>query len=139
MPTLVQTGPDQYQISYLKHSDEKEEGIKTGSLLTYINPKRGSGGIFHDSKVLLYEFQRGKSTKGVIINKLERGKRIGGPVETNTKKIILHNIPDIKGSKKVIDGVFWYEGPMSELRPYLKKDEKYQINEYYGFSSWFEG
>lgn len=139
MQALVQTGDNEYQSILLKHSDIEEKGIKKGSLLTYINPKRGHGGIFHDSKVLLYEYDRKRSIKGVIINKLDKGKRIGGPVEQYQKKVVLHNIPNVKGSVKVIDGVYWHQGDRSEIKKMVRKNSKYQMNEYYGYSSWFEG
>jgi len=62
-------------------------------------------------------------------------------VELNTRKVLLHNIPGVKGSKKVIEGVYWHEGPKSEVRAFLNgsPNSDYQMNEYYGFSSWFEG
>lgn len=102
------------------------------------------GGIFSRSKVLMYEFKRGESVKGVIINKEHMGLKIGGPVGLNgydvinSEVIILHNIPDLPGSRKVIEGVYWHDGPKSALKKYKKK-KKYIINEYYGFASWFEG
>ena len=108
-------------------------------MLTYINPKHGQGGIFHDSKVLIYEFDRKKGVKGVIINKSKSGRRIGGPVEANSKKVILHNIPKVTGSQKIIEGVYLHKGDRGDIKKLLSKDPSYQMNEYYGFSSWFEG
>lgn len=68
----------------------------------------------------MYEFIRGESIKGVIINKKVNGINIGGPVGLrrpieDTEKIIIHNIPNVEGSKRVIDGVFWHDGPKSDL------------------------
>lgn len=68
----------------------------------------------------MYEFIRGESIKGVIINKKMNGIRIGGPVGLRrpmelTEKVIIHNIPNVEGSKKVIEGVFWHDGPKSDL------------------------
>lgn len=93
----------------------------------------------------MYDFKRGESIKGVIINKKEAsGFRIGGPVGLRqpiekAQKIILHNIPEaIPRSTKIIEGVYWHDGPKSDLAKY-KKDKRYKINEYHGFASWFEG
>ena len=70
--------------------------------------------------------------------------RVGGPVGLRkpierTDKIILHNIPvAIQRSKRVIEGVFWHDGPKSDLAAY-ENDARYKIYEFYGFASWFEG
>ena len=78
-------------------------------------------GIFDNSKVLMYEFKRNESILGVIINKKIRGDvRVGGPCGLqrpieNTTKIFLHNIPNVPNSKKVIEGVYWHDGPKSDL------------------------
>jgi hypothetical protein len=86
-------------LRFVRHSDVPEEGLTVGSLITHIDsPNGGSGGIFDGSKVLMYEFERGQSIKGVIINKQMNGIYLGGPVGLrrpieNTDKIILHNIP----------------------------------------------
>ena len=56
----------------------------------------------------MYDFVRGESIKGVIINSMTPdGHRIGGPVglaqtvET-CDKVILHNIKNVPGSKMVV-------------------------------------
>ena len=132
-------------LRFVRHSDVPEEGLQAGTLITHIDhPQGGGGGIFESSKVLMYEFIRGESIKGVIINKTVGGKKLGGPCGLrrpmeNTDKIYLHNIPhEINGSKKVIEGVYWHDGPRSDLAQY-ENDPQYKINEYYGFASWFEG
>ena len=85
-------------LRFVRHSDVPEEGLAVGSLITHIDSPYGGSGIFDGSKVLMYEFVRGESIKGVIINKDTNGIRLGGPVGLrrpieNTDKIILHNIP----------------------------------------------
>lgn len=85
-------------LRFVRHSDVPEEGLSVGSLITHIDSPYGGAGIFDGSKVLMYEFVRGESIKGVIINKDMNGVRLGGPVGLrrpieNTDKIILHNIP----------------------------------------------
>ena len=78
-----------------------EEGLGKGSLITHCDSDWGGGGIFEKSKVLMYEFVRGDSIKGVIINKkIQNEMRVGGPVGLrrpieNTEIIILHNIPNV--------------------------------------------
>ena len=63
------------------------------------------GDIFHSSKVFMYDFERGKSIKGVVLNKQFNNINVGGPVglteyvETS-EKVILHNIPNNKNSKR---------------------------------------
>ena len=47
----------------------------------------------------MYDFERGKSIKGVILNKELQGLNLGGPVGLNqyfetSEKVILHNIPE---------------------------------------------
>jgi hypothetical protein len=107
-------------LRFVRHSDVPEEGLAVGTLITHIDSPYGGHGIFESSKVLMYEFERGASIKGVIINKTTDGIIIGGPVglrrpiET-TDKIIFHNIPEVQGSKRVIEGVFWHDGERSEL------------------------
>ena len=105
----------------------------------------------------MYEFERGKSIKGVILNKvIPPDVKLGGPVGlTNdmatSEKIVLHNIPGAKNSVEIIDGVYWFQGHMKYLQQYKEQKSKlqsktkyknkirYQINEYYGFASWFDG
>ena len=85
-------------LRFVRHSDVPEEGLGVGTLITHNDSPYGGSGIFDGSKVLMYEFVRGESIKGVIINKDTNGIRLGGPVGLrrpieNTDKIILHNIP----------------------------------------------
>ena len=114
-----------------------------GSLLTH-TAGAFRGGIFDDSKVIMFDFTRGESIKGVIINKkIQTGQRIGGPVGLGmtieqSEKIILHNIKGIKGAKKVIKGVYWQSSHHSSLDKY-RSDPSHKIEDYFGFSSWFEG
>lgn len=137
----------QHEIQFLRnmrfvsHSDIPEEGLNLGSLIEYV----GKGGIFDGSKVLMIEFIRGESVKGVIINQAVEGMRLGGPCE-GEKKIYLHNIPNVQGSKRVIEGVYWHDGEPDDLDAYRFEEAedktqtpKYKINEYYGYASWFEG
>ena len=69
----------------------------------------------------MYEFERGKSIKGVIVNKIVPPDiKLGGPVglgETvdESLKIVLHNIPGAQNSKEIIDGVYWYQGQMKYI------------------------
>jgi putative AlgH/UPF0301 family transcriptional regulator len=131
-------------LRFVRHSDVPEEGLAVGTLITHIDSPNGGSGIFDGSKVLMYEFERNHSIKGVIINKQMSGIRIGGPVGLRrsihgSDKIYLHNIAEpINGSKRVIEGVYWHDGPRSDLAQY-ENDPRYKINEYYGFASWFEG
>ena len=83
-------------------------------MIEHQNDKWGGRNIFTDSKILMYDFVRGESIKGVIINqKTPDGHyRIGGPVGLESivekcQKVYLHNIKNVPGSKKVIDGVYW--------------------------------
>ena len=82
-------------------------------MITHVDDGWGRPGIFTNSKVLMYEFVRDDSIKGVIINKkTANGSRIGGPVGLSRvpeqcEKIIFHNIADCPGAKKVIQGVYW--------------------------------
>ena len=100
-----------------RHSDEPEEGLGVGSLITHCDDPsgRGGSGIFDGSKVLMYEFKRDESIMGVIINKkVAQAARIGGPCGLrkpleNCDKIYLHNMSDMEGSKKVIEGVYWHD------------------------------
>ena len=98
---------------FAHHSDEHEEGLGVGSLIEHIDDEDRRGSIFTRSKVLMYEFNRGDSILGVIINKMVQGTaRIGGPVGLNrnleqTEKVILHNIPNVPNSSRVIEGVYW--------------------------------
>lgn len=55
-----------------------------------------------------------------------------------SERIFLHNIPNLANSKKVIQGVFWHDGSEAELEQY-KNNPEYQIREYWGYASWFEG
>lgn len=85
-------------LRFVRHSDVPEEGLAVGTLITHVDSPHGGSGIFDGSKVLMYEFERGESIKGVIINKEMNGIRLGGPVGLrrpieSTDKIILHNIP----------------------------------------------
>lgn len=114
-----------------------------GTMITHCDSPGGGSGIFDGSKVLMYEFERNQSIKGVIINKSISGINVGGPVGLrrpveSSDKIILHNIPDVEGSTRVIEGVYWHDGARSQLAQY-ENDERWKINEYYGFASWFEG
>ena len=131
------------QFRFVRHSDVPEEGLTVGSLIEHIDSPFGESGIFASSKVLMYEFVRGESIKGVIINKGMNGIRLGGPCGlrrpiTSTDKIYFHNIPDVPGSKRVIEGVYWHDGNDTALDQY-RNNPAYKINEYYGFASWFEG
>lgn len=79
----------------------------------------------------------------MIINKTTSGIRVGGPVglrrsQAQCDRIFLHNIPNLPNSKRVIRDVYWHDGPESELEQY-KANPQYQIREYWGFASWFEG
>jgi putative AlgH/UPF0301 family transcriptional regulator len=130
-------------LNFFHHSDEHEEGLGLGSLITHIDDGWGRPGIFSESKVLMYDFIRGDSIKGVIINKKIRDKRVGGPVGLShnleqCEIIILHNIPDVPNSKRVINGVYWHDGAATDLQPY-RNNAAYKIREYMGFASWFEG
>ena len=133
-----------FHLRFYRHSDVPEEGLAAGTMITHIDRPFGDGGIFESSKVFMYEFKRGDSIKGVIINKKVQAMRIGGPVGLRkpielTDKIILHNIPEaIPRSTRVIPGVSWHDGPKSDLAAY-ENDARYKIHEYYGFASWFEG
>jgi hypothetical protein len=49
-------------------------------MISHNNDGWGRPNIFTDSKVLMYDFNRGESIKGVIINKISSGIRVGGPV-----------------------------------------------------------
>jgi hypothetical protein len=54
--------------------------LALGTLVLHVDRYFGGTGIFSESKVLLYEFIRGESCKGVIINKkLDNTYRLGGP------------------------------------------------------------
>lgn len=135
---------DDLRLMFYRHSDEHEEGLGLGSLIEHIDDEDRDESIFSRSKVLMYEFIRGESIRGVIINKTIQGRvRMGGPCGltrdlSRTDKIILHNVPNVPNSHRVIEGVFWHDGAMSDLAQY-RNDERYKINEYYGFASWFEG
>lgn len=88
---------------FYRHSDEHEEGLGLGSLIEHIDDDDEGvrQSIFSHSKVLMYEFIRGESIKGVIINKTIRGTaRVGGPCgltrdPSTTEKVIFHNIPNV--------------------------------------------
>ena len=62
----------------------------------------------------MYEFERGKSIKGVILNKIiPPNHKLGGPVGLGDSveeslKIVLHNMPGAQNSKEIIEGVYWY-------------------------------
>ena len=133
----------EFMYAFYHHSDEPEEGLGLGSLISHNDDGWGRPGIFTDSKVLMYDFQRGDSIKGVIINKTTSGIRVGGPVGLSrrtdqTEKVFLHNIPNLPKSKKVIKDVYWHDGPGADLDDY-KNNPNFQIREYYGYASWFEG
>ncbi len=57
--------------------------------------------IFNSSMLLVTEFERNVSIKGVIINKMvhknDKNIRVGGPCELHCVTT-LHNIPNIAGS-----------------------------------------
>ena len=115
-----------YRFLGARYSDEQEEGLRVGTLITHCDDEgRGGSGIFDNSKVLMYEFKRGESIMGVIINKKVNGSvRIGGPCGLrrpieSTDKILIHNIPNVQGSKRVIEGVYWHDGPKTDLTPLL--------------------
>jgi hypothetical protein len=86
--------------SWFHHSDKPEKGLNLGSMISHI-PGKFRPGLFDNSKVLMFEFVRGESIKGVILNKqMENGLRLGGPVGLSSninksEKIILHNIKAI--------------------------------------------
>lgn len=131
--------------NFVHHSDEPEEGLGLGSLITHVDDGWGRPGIFTNSKVLMYEFDRtDQAIKGVIINKkTANGKRIGGPVglsrdPESCETIVFHNIADCPGAKKVVQGVYWQDGNLNALEPY-RLDSSNKIREYMGFASWFEG
>ena len=69
----------------------------------------------------MFEFIRGESIKGVIVNKMIDGVRIGGPC-FNNEPVILHNIPNVEGSSEVIEGVYWHDGNLSDLQEYRQID-----------------
>ncbi len=65
---------------FARHSDVPEEGLAQGSLITHVEDGSfGDTSIFSDSKVLIYEFVRGQSILGVIINRKINNVRVGGP------------------------------------------------------------
>lgn len=54
-----------------RHSDIPQDNLRAGSLLIHLD-KGGlgqPGDIFHQSKVFMFDFERGKSIKGVVLNK----------------------------------------------------------------------
>lgn len=122
-------------VSFVRYSDQIVEGVGVGSMIEATENIRG--GIFGNSKLIMIDYDRGSSIKGVIINKSVtfEGKRIriGGPCDMQTVTV-LHNIPHAEGAKPVIEGV-WVGG---DVEPY-REDPNYKINEYYGHASWFDG
>jgi hypothetical protein len=102
--------------SFVHHSDEPEEGLGLGSMIHHVDDGWGRPGIFTESKVIMYDFIRGDSIKGVIYNKkIASGKRLGGPVglsrdPTECEFVYLHNIPNLPGAKRVVNGLFWQDG-----------------------------
>ena len=123
-------------------------------MITHCDDPSGHGtrtGIFDGSKVLMYEFKRDESILGVIINKkVAQSARLGGPCGLrkpieSTDKIFLHNMADMEGSKKVIEGVYWHDSSTKDALVAHKNSKspeeqaKCRINEYYGYASWFEG
>ena len=98
-------------MSFAHHSDIPVETLQVGTMLTHNNNGFG-GGIFSDSLVLMTAFDRNTSEiEGLIINKNVTGQNgnilwIGGPCEMN-KKLVLHNVPNIEGATRIIEGVYF--------------------------------
>jgi len=113
-------------------------------MIHHVDDGWGRPGIFTESKVIMYDFIRGDSIKGVIYNKKTAGgKRIGGPVglsrdPSEIEYVYLHNIPNLPGAKKVVNGLYWQDGQLDQLEPY-KENSNYKVHEYIGYASWFEG
>lgn len=91
-----------FPLRFTKHSNIPVEGLGVGTTLEHSDRPFTITGIFTGSKVLMYDFVRGVSIKGVIINKDLKGSKnkVGGPVGLRrpverSEKVYLHNIPAI--------------------------------------------
>ena len=122
-------------LTYARYSDEVVEGVGAGTLIEAT--ENISGGILGGAKILITEYNRGQSTKGVIVSKTlsVQGKRvrIGGSKDIGNVTV-LHNIPQAEGAKLISEGI-WMGG---NVEPF-KGNPNYQINEYYGHVAWFAG
>lgn len=122
-------------ISFVRYSDQVVEGVGVGTMIEAT--ENISGGIFSGSKVLMVDYDRSHSIKGVIINKTVNVQgsrmRVGGPCEMHVKTT-LHNIPNVPGAKQVLEGV-WVGGEVDSYRG----NPQYKINDYYGYAAWFDG
>lgn len=129
---LEEVGP---VIRLVHYSNQPVEQLECGTMLTHNNNRFG-GGFFADSKVLLTSFNA-RSVTGLIINKTttigNRIIRIGGPCELSIVTT-LHNIPHIRGSREICQGV--YIG--GDVERWLN-DPEYIVHQYYGYASWFSG
>ena len=121
-------------ISFVRYSDHAVEGVGIG---TVIRATANTDGIFKDSEILMIDYDRTNSIKGVIINKMLTVQgtrmRVGGPCEMH-RKITLHDIGHLEGARRIIDGVY-SGGDVEEYR----NNPEYHINDYYGYASWFNG
>ncbi|KRX01679.1 F-box domain [Pseudocohnilembus persalinus] len=125
-------------FSFYHHSTIPVNELRQGTMLTHTD-NFGSGGIFGQSNVFMTHFDReSENFTGIIINKKIRSRDgemiwIGGPCELS-KITILHNIPNVQGARRIIEGL--YEG--GEIAEY-EDNPNYTIKKYYGYASWFSG
>lgn len=123
------------RISLVRHSDQPVEGVGVGTLLRSNRDMGGS--IFDNSRILLYQHEQGEGCQGVVLNKHvvsgDQKRRLGGPVDVR-QRVYLHNVADLQGATRVVDGVY-YGGNIEEA----KGRQGARVEAFYGYAAWFDG